>query len=85
MPKPRKLPPMRTVDEIKRAHDLLVPLVTGAFELKALTPEMKQVLHATLDCICWVLNHNHNTAFAENLERIEALLHEEGVEMKRIQ
>lgn len=61
---------VRPANEIQRAHDLLVPILIG--ELKLLMgEETRKALHAACDVLCWVLNHDHNQAFADNLRKVE--------------
>jgi hypothetical protein len=73
---------MRSYEEIQRAHDQLLPLITGDIPFP-LAEEDRRHLHACLDVLCWVLEHNHNQAFAVNLDRLGADLHAAGFELKR--
>lgn len=52
--------------EIQKAHDILWAFVTGDMPVSA-TPATISAAHCALDVLCWVLNHDHNQAFAENL------------------
>lgn len=61
------LPPLRARDEIVRAHDLLVHMVTHP-ELRVLIEDQTfAALLAHVDVLCWVLRHDHNEVFASRL------------------
>lgn len=34
-------------------------------------PKVKESYHIAADVLCWVLEHDHNPAFWENLKRLE--------------
>lgn len=57
---------VKSEQEIQKAHDILWAFVTGDIPVSA-TPATIQVAHCALDVLCWVLNHDHNKAFQENL------------------
>jgi len=61
---------MRSVVEIQRAHDLLHGIVRGEAP-NPMRPADSEVVRVALDCLCWVLEHEDNLAFAENLGNIE--------------
>lgn len=71
--------------EIQKAHDILLPLLAPN---TGLPPDAiaevignetdKLMTHCMLDVLCWVLKHDHNTAFDENLSRIKGKLEELG-------
>lgn len=67
---------MRSEDEIARAHDLLVGICVG--DAPHPCPKHKKSLQAALDVLCWVLRHDHNTAFEMNLRELESILAEAG-------
>jgi hypothetical protein len=61
---------MRSADEIQFAHDVLVGIILGEAELRGATKEdLKNITNAAA-VLCWVLRHDHNTSFGENLKRI---------------
>jgi hypothetical protein len=68
----------RPVKEIQRAHDLLLPIITGEIPFTFASAENKQCVHAMLDVLCWVLEHDHNLAFTANLTAIEEDLRNRG-------
>lgn len=35
-------------------------------------------MHAALDALCWVLEHDHNQTFADNIRKIESHLAARG-------
>jgi len=65
----------RDPSEIQRAHDILRALVLGEIPSPFAN---KTEAHAALDAICWVLGHDHNTKFADNLKTIEEWAEEAG-------
>lgn len=72
--------PMRDEIEIARAHDLMVAIAMGEvpspFSDSGVSMERLQV---ATDVLCWVLRHNHNQEFADNLAKIEAWLKARGI------
>jgi hypothetical protein len=64
--------------EIQAAHDRLKAIV-----LKEVpwpfpnTPEA--VVISALDVLCWVLQHEHNQSFADNLTAIDAFMSSRGL------
>lgn len=46
-----------------------------------LTPEMRDRLMISCDVLCWVLKHDHNPTFEENISKLEAQLKEIGVNL----
>jgi len=75
---------MKTTDEIYRAHDMLTAIllreVPSPFgnDTKAQT-----MLTSACDVLCWVLEHDHNQHFADNLRRIEEFLLERGLQLRK--
>jgi len=61
---------MKTQLEIQRAHDLLAGIFVGEIPFR-FTPAAEKPMHAALDVLCWVLGHDHNEAFGENLRKLE--------------
>jgi hypothetical protein len=68
---------MRDWHEIQRSHDLLQALLAG--DIPGLLVEPQGAFHAAMDVLCWVLGHDHNPAFAENLEQIEQEFERRGI------
>jgi hypothetical protein len=65
----------RSIDEIQRAHDLV-----GQY-----CHEMNDaVTFEHVSALCWVLRHDHNTAFAQILEMVEARLRYLGIQVVRL-
>jgi hypothetical protein len=65
---------MRTPAEIQRAHDLF-GLVSLASDVFGHEPGENMLLTCVApDVLCWVLEHDHNQRFADDLERIERAL-----------
>ena len=64
-----------------RAHDILSAFVLG--EVPGVKSKASRELHAALDVLCWVLGHDHNPAFAENLDTLASLAAAQGYELKR--
>jgi hypothetical protein len=72
---------MRSQDELQRAHDVLLAIVLEEVPNVLLT-EDDLPLHAAADTLCWVLQHDHNTNFADNLASLQALLAKAGYVLK---
>jgi len=70
----------RPVEQIQRAHDLLVPILLGDVPLPC-DERTRAYIHAAADVLCWCLQHDHNDAFANNLKDIEASLLERGYQL----
>lgn len=73
---------MKTGDEIQRAHDLLVGIVLDS-ELfdQLVNADDHQGLICSLDVLCWVLGHDHNTSFAQNIRKLELRLEALGIRL----
>jgi hypothetical protein len=79
---------MRPFLEIQRAHDVLAELIERA-EGDTQDPSSGEALViAALDALCWVLEHDKpglgcNTAFGENLAKVERKFAEAGYVLKQ--
>jgi hypothetical protein len=60
-------PRLRDASEIQRAHDILKNIVLEEIPVKV----DQAPLYASLDVLCWVLRHDHNHTFADNLDGVE--------------
>jgi hypothetical protein len=69
---------VRDALEIQHAHDTLLALITGALPKLAIDPETRSRIMITCDVLCWVLKHDHNQAFAENLAGLREQIREAG-------
>lgn len=76
-------PTTRDPLEIQRAHDMLVAWRLGE------VPDIVEgdsrsivAMKAALDVLCWVLDHDHNKAFGENLETINTTLENLGYRLR---
>lgn len=70
-------------DDVQRAHDVLVAMVTGEIDI-GLRAVDRDSLHFALDALCWVLRHDHNTAFGDNFGKLEAIAAARGYVMREI-
>lgn len=70
---------MKREEEIQAAHDRLQAIVLG--EVPNPFPGVSLV--AVLDVLCWVLGHEHNPRFAENLTTIDNFLRKAGFRLVR--
>lgn len=68
---------MRPYRDVQRAHDMLTGILLGNVPLK-LEDQDRRHINACCDVLCWVLEHDHNEAFAANLQEIEAKAFEAG-------
>ncbi len=71
------LPELRPVWEVQRAHDVLVAILLREAPLDLPEATMLAINHAAAT-LCWVLKHEHNRVFAENLAELELLLADAG-------
>ena len=62
---------MKSPDELEQAHDLLVAILLGEIPELNITPEIGALLNAAATTLCWVLDHDHNPQFENNLERLK--------------
>ena len=70
-------PGLRPLPRIERAHDLLAGILNGDVPLE-LAPEDERQAHTALDVLCWVLEHQHNPTFANNLHQLEEKARKRG-------
>lgn len=77
--------PYRTREEVQRAHDLLVFIVTTKKVRDALLadPELFASAQGALNALCWALRHDHNQSFGRNLTALERCLRNMGYEIHR--
>jgi hypothetical protein len=70
---------MRPFDQIQRAHDMLVAILKLEI-VKGIVPDEKsRTVVGGIDLLCWVLVHDHNTRFADELRVIEQYLRDAKV------
>jgi hypothetical protein len=71
---------LRTHDEVHLAHDTIIPILLGAipntFEDEG---PAEKYLAAVADVLCWVLKHDHNPTFQDNLDKIERFFKANGI------
>ncbi len=72
---------MKTQDQIQRAHDVVIPILSG--QILKLDPGTELAVRAAADVLCWALEHEHNTAFEDNLGRLEAAAAAAGFFMEK--
>ena len=71
---------MKNQQEIQRAHDALAGLLLGDVP-NPFGGEIPTAVVAATDVLCWVLEHEHNQKFADNLRVILAALEARGYEL----
>jgi hypothetical protein len=74
--------PMKNELQIQRAHDLFKTYVSLAVRLGG--PKILQVddmpsIVASLDVLCWILDHDGGVDFANNMLELEANLFAKGI------
>jgi hypothetical protein len=69
---------MKTQDEIQRAHDILAAIILKEVPLQVKDEQMEGLL-GSADVLCWMLEHEHNKSFQENLKRIEDAFQKMGI------
>jgi hypothetical protein len=75
---------LRDRRSIQRAHDILKAALT---DLPVSWPDAptKAAAHGALDALCWVLRHDHNTLFAENLATLHRNIEQAGYVLSEVQ
>lgn len=74
---------MRDREEIQRAHDILAAVVLRDVQVECTTRE-REAIHFATDVLCWVLAHDHNPAFEENLFNLETELAQKGYVLEKL-
>lgn len=74
---------MKGEDEVQRAHDILIGLISGAVKVGA---SEKFINDAAIACdvLCWILEHKHNNEFEDNLKRLEGWAEAKGYKIVRM-
>lgn len=72
---------MKTENEIQMAHDRLKAIILDEVP----NPFPGVDLRPVQDVLCWILGHEHNPNFAENLRKIDEFLAERGFKMRKTQ
>lgn len=72
---------VRTPLEVQRAHDLLTGLLLDDRLRALVSKDTEHALIAAADALCWLLGHEHNRNFEQNLEAIELAMRRLGVEL----
>lgn len=68
---------MKSLDEIQKAHDVLIAVVLKEVDISMDNQGIDRCRSA-LDALCWVLDHDHNTAFAGNFASVHKAITEKG-------
>jgi hypothetical protein len=80
MPDPLSIQ-LRPAADIQAAHDRLVAILIHDIP-NPFGDDGFQSLSIAAAVLCWVLQHDHNTAFGENLAQIDQELRNMGYELK---
>jgi hypothetical protein len=72
---------LRSPTEIQAAHDRLTAILLNEVP-NPFANISQEVLTATLDVLCWVLKHDHNCTFADNLAAIDAFFASRGLVLR---
>jgi len=65
------------IQEIQKAHDILCAVILGEVEID-LTPEEHKRIQANCEALCWILGHEHNPTFGDNLINIQKAAYDRG-------
>ncbi len=77
---------MKSRREVQRAHDILKAILLKEVPIDHDDGgERLKLIHSALDTLCWVLEHGHNSTFADNLALIETALAEKGFVLREVQ
>ena len=69
---------LRSIEDIKNAHDRLVSILKGAIP-NPFPQEAQPYIFCAVDVLCWTLQHNDR--FGLNLETIDWMMFERGYEL----
>jgi hypothetical protein len=75
---------MKNLNEIQKAHDLLTQALVGEIPWPwgDQDPATIAAIRGALDVLCWILGHDHNPHFGENLAGALAFLKVLGLEIQ---
>ena len=73
---------IRSEEKIQMAHDILWAVHRGEVTIP-LDSESKRAIHTALDVLCWVLKHEHNTSFADNLFLLSEAISDAGYVLRK--
>lgn len=76
--KPHKVKGIRPAIEIIAAHDILEMVVAGEVP-SPWDPDHNPAIVSARDVLCWVLGHQENPHFGENLQFLISFLEEKGI------
>ena len=77
---------MRPLAEIQAAHDRLLAIILGEIPNPFRDGEhgrerMIAMMKQATGVLCWVLNHDHDGSFAQNLEWIDEFMESRGMRL----
>jgi len=72
--------PMKDATEVQHAHDIITGFLLGEVRAR-LSGNDWAALHSAADTLCWVLNHQHNQSFNDNLARLEHIAAAQGYQL----
>jgi hypothetical protein len=71
--------PQQPAAAVQRAHDIL----SSALFADLLMDMERPLVISALDALCWVLRHDHNTHFAENMQKLLSRIADAGQVLER--
>jgi hypothetical protein len=72
---------MKAESDIQRTHDLLVGIILK--EIPAVfDPQLLDHINIAASVLCWVLEHQHNPTFGQNIAKLEADLKAQGFTLR---
>lgn len=72
-------PELRSFEEIQAAHDRLLAILLGDVPNPFVEPEVLALLNSCASVLCWILRHDHNQSFEDNLRKIDDFLRARGL------
>ena len=70
---------MKNRNEIQKMHDKLIAVLLNEVPSPFVGPDAHKAMTACTNVLCWVLDHDHNRAFQDLIDDLDAFLLDCGV------
>jgi hypothetical protein len=76
---------MKSQEEIQKVHDQLTGILLEESLRVQLPPGASETLQGAANVLCWVLDHNHNSTFFDNvIEKTEKWTEARGYKFNKV-